>query len=300
MNVLFKIKVKTYLFLKKLFRKEFIVIDQKRIHEYDGKTATKSKFGFWYVGNIFDMSDLAHGVLKIGEIEPEITNVVERILTRLMQEKKDIVFFDIGSNTGYYALLAAYMGKGLVRSYGFDPVSEFCQIAEESTRLNRLEQLCFFYTYALGNTNGEVTIHMASTGTTLYPELRGNFDLPQRKVPQITLDNLQTKEHIPDADFIIMDIEGHEFQALQGSQVMLARSMPVIFYESVQSEKVAGFENEHYYAMQKLLQGLGYNLFLVQDEKLTPVSDSFKIEGVQMYLAIHPSKHAQLTQLFSK
>jgi len=86
-------------------------------------TADKSDMGFWYSGNVINSNDIAYGILRNGKVEVEETNLVLKILNQLSISQT--VFYEIGANSGYYGILAAYFGKGSVSTFSFEPLDEF-------------------------------------------------------------------------------------------------------------------------------------------------------------------------------
>ena len=122
--------------LNKLSGKKFLYFANK---DYFAKTAAKSVFGFWYVGDILDTSDLAYGVLNNGLIEKDDSNLVESILKKI-QTKGSVAFYDVGANSGYYGILAAWLGKSTTQVYSFEPQQKYVECLNESLELNRLEE----------------------------------------------------------------------------------------------------------------------------------------------------------------
>lgn len=62
---------------------------------------------------------------------------------------------------------------------------------------------------------------------------------------------------VPDLDFLKMDIEGSEVDALQGAQATIRRCQPVILFENKQLWRQFGHRPD---APQRFLSGLGYRL----------------------------------------
>lgn len=104
-------------FLEKIINKK-IVYYSKNENNLLGRTAVKSSFGFWYVGDVLDTADISYGILNKGLVEKNETNLVVKILNKLTEER-NICFYDIGANTGYYGIMAGYLGSGKIRKVLF-------------------------------------------------------------------------------------------------------------------------------------------------------------------------------------
>jgi hypothetical protein len=101
--------------------------------------------------------------------------------------------------------------------------------------------------------------------------------------------------NIPSPDFIKIDIEGHEFFALEGASQTLKESRPVLFIEIARNLVNIGrdFINPHYEETFDLLSGFGYEAYIAHDNKLKKVDPTVEKDGVFMYLFLHKDTHAQ-------
>lgn len=139
-------------------------------------TAVKSPLGFWYAGNVRNGTDIAYGILNSGMVEPEETKLVIRLLKQLLERQAIVNFYDIGANTGYYGILSAFLAKGKIRTFAFEPLEENYKYLKESVYLNRLEEYFKIFTLALGDKNSEEIIYGSGTGASLNKEF---LDMPK-------------------------------------------------------------------------------------------------------------------------
>jgi FkbM family methyltransferase len=285
-----KIFIKIINYLGKLSSKKFVYFPQDRAK--NNLSAVKSDLGFWYAGNVLDTSDMAYGVLYNGEVEADGTKLVGEVLKQLLTKKQSLVFYDIGANTGYFGVMAAFLGKGKITTYSFEPVIEFNEIERETLKLNSLQSICKIFNIALSNKEGTAEIFLAGTGTSINKKFQGR-QFPSRRVPMQKLDNLVTQENLFPADFLKIDVEGHELAVLQGAEQSIKKALPVIWFESALTLKVNNFKNADFFATQDFLKGLGYRVFFCGPE-LTVVPLSSIADGVAMYLALHPEMHKDL------
>ncbi len=263
-------------------------------------TAVKSSLGFWYAGWILDSSDIANGILSNGVIEADGSKLVTNLLQYLLAEKPRLTFFDVGANTGYFGILAAFLGQGKISSYAFEPVLEFKRVEEETIKLNRLENLCKVYNVGLSNQNGQQQIFLAGTGSSFNREFVGKQAGASRTVKIVRLDDFAKAENLPGPDFMKIDVEGLELDVLQGCAGLLGSFKPVIWYESAKTIKAGNFYNQNFNKTFEFLNQLGYRIFLQAGEKLSEIAGLPKAvpDGVSMYLALHTKVHAKLIETF--
>src|ERR1700722_18440066 len=117
----------------KLTNRVFVYIPAARFgHAF---TAVKSDLGFWYAGNLANRSDIAYYIWCNGQTEPEGTALVLEILGLLKKQKPKLIFYDVGANTGYFGIMAAFVGQGATTVYSFDPVIEHNETERQSILL---------------------------------------------------------------------------------------------------------------------------------------------------------------------
>ncbi len=264
-------------------------------------TAVKSSVGFWYSGNVLDMSDIAHGILYNGVVEPDGTQLVLNILKQLQTKQEELVFYDIGANTGYFGVMAAYIGKGKIHTYSFEPIKKNNLIESETLSLNNLNSLCDIYNVALGDISGEAEFFLAGSGSSLSKDFLGNrhSKLDKVKVPVYKLDEFAQLHNLKLPDFMKIDVEGFELQVLKGSQRIISLSYPVIWYESALTANSNNFKNNSFFDTQSNLQNLGYKVFLCSPELQEVKSDKI-VDGVSMYLALHLERHKDLLAVIGR
>lgn len=198
-----------------------------------------------------------------------------QIMTRYLNQ--DSVYLDIGTNIGYHALaIHKYIGCAI---QGFEPHPDHFTIAAYNCR----EKPIRIYNTALGNTNG--TINMKR----FDPEVQGNYgevsvDKSDDGVP-VTMIKLDQLEELTRVDLMKIDVEGFEFQVLQGGTETILKHKPVIFYEAI--------EKEAWDPCFKFLRDMGYNQYWVtcRTKPLAPTyketeDNPFDIFGVSNILAV--------------
>jgi FkbM family methyltransferase len=187
-----------------------------------------------------------------------------------------MVFLDIGSNAGVFALSAArkFEREGGGTVYAFEPASSTFQLLKENVHINRLSDLVAPVRTALGDYVGTAILSVNAPGRDGLNTL-GRSSHPdsqvvaQEQVPITILDTWLVESGIGHVDFIKMDIEGAELKALGGAIGLLQRpDAPVVFYESATST-TAGF-NYHPVEIIWLLEEYGYQVYFFDQGRIIP------------------------------
>jgi len=150
-------------------------------------------------------------------------------LLRLMLEflKPGSAMLDLGAHLGTFALTAAARG---CRALAVEASPLNAALLLQSVYANHWSKRLSVHHAAIGNRTGTVSFsshgpwgHVANAKT----------NLPSSKVPLIELDRLLVDERVDHLDFIKLDVEGSEIEALEGGRRFLRRSdAPPILYES--------------------------------------------------------------------
>lgn len=147
--------------------------------------------------------------------------------------EKDALFFDIGANTGIYTSFAQ-------RFIPADSVYAFEPIPELFTRLKYMFRKSNIYKMAFSNEISEKQFKIPSicgkefkSRGTLNVTYKENDETRSRviDVRTDTIDNFVKKRNISRIGFIKIDVEGHEFQVIEGGLETLKEQKPVLQIE---------------------------------------------------------------------
>jgi len=135
------------------------------------------------------------------------------------------VVFDIGAHVGYFTLLASRLVGADGKVFAFEPLPVNLAYLNQHKRVNRATNVQIL-PVAVGGSEGEMSMDMRSgTGRgRLDSEIAGGG--PRVKV--VNLDALVDRGDLPGPDFIKMDVEGAEGEALRGAAGLLVRHRPTI------------------------------------------------------------------------
>ncbi len=163
--------------------------------------------------------------------------------------KKGMTFLDVGAQTGYYSLLAHSLGAKIV--FSFEPDIHSLKILNSNISLNNLNHKTIIFQKALYDITTKA--HIKSTRMKLIPNDK-RFSLKETDKKDIkkksenfirtyteVFDNLKNVSLKKKIDFVKMDIEGAELNALKGMKKMLKRFKPKLLL-SIHPQKMVPFK----------------------------------------------------------
>lgn len=267
---------KTFSLISRLFekitgKKLFYLTPNK--HNALGKTAVWCELGFWYVGDVYDSADIAYGISQNGLVEKDDTELVVKILSEFVNP----VVYDIGANTGYYGILAATKFAATVHS--FEPIPEHIACIKESSRINGVKDIVFTHALALGSKEESLELSLSGSGSTLIKNFLGEASFPTLKVTVKTADSL----NLPAPHFIKIDVEGYEWEVLQGAQKTIKNYKPICFIEIAKTFSERNFVHKNWDDIINFFQELDYKIQRNTSDGLIELTDNIP-NGVHMYL----------------
>ena len=155
---------------------------------------------------------------------------VQRALVQHLQPGD--VFYDVGSNIGFFALLAARLVGPAGSVHAFEAVPSLAADVRANAWLNRLRNVTV-HPVAIGDHDGPVelleTRHPG--GATIAVE-----DPPEDVTATITvecraLDTLLERRELPPPALVKVDVEGAEERAILGMRQLLLTHQPKLLYE---------------------------------------------------------------------
>lgn len=199
-----------------------------------------------------------------GADQYEYTRIFEKMIPQCR------CFIDVGSNTGYYALLACSKNPG-IRAYAFEPASAPFHYLEKNIRINKLGNMTAF-PVALSDQPGTLEFfelsnpdhyhskyNLAGTGTLKEEDVRKQKH-ESRLVQADTLDRFIEKQKLPVVDLVKLDTEGTEHLVLKGAHHLLSHHKPIIICETLFNVIEAELEDA--------LRPYGYLFFNYRNGKL--------------------------------
>lgn len=136
------------------------------------------------------------------------------------------VIYDVGAFRGFYTVIGS-LGE---YSYGFEMSPQSFEILKDNSALNGDNTEVF--NKAVWNENSEVkTKNKYDQGNSVGEG--------KATVEAVTLDKFSEKHKLP--DIIKIDVEGAEFQVLEGAEKVLQNHKPTLFIEIHRGEKLRSF-----------------------------------------------------------
>ena len=169
-------------------------------------------------------------------------------------------FFDIGSNIGYYSILAA-KSNPKIKVFAFEPAVGPYHYLKENIQLNRMEEQIKFFKLALSNKNGSLTFYEVANKKYSYLKynLAGEGNAGTKKtsrnfitneVKTLTLDNFIEANEISNIDLIKLDTEGTEIEILKSGSKCIDAFKPIIIcetlYDVIEAELEDFFKTKNY------------------------------------------------------
>jgi FkbM family methyltransferase len=181
-----------------------------------------------------------------------------------------MVIYDVG---GYQGLMTIFFAKAASRVITYEANPTNVVRILENAELNG-EKNVFVRSAAVGSEDGVLTLHfdpLMSGAASGNPEIAGQITSTGRgirewSVAMTTIDADISRFHLPPPDFVKIDIEGMELQALEGMAQTIAQSHPDFYVE------LHGASPEHKRAnasaVISFLTSRGYSVYAVEQKRL--------------------------------
>jgi FkbM family methyltransferase len=194
-----------------------------------------------------------------------------------------MTFVDVGSNVGYFTLLAASLGARVI---AYEPTPAVYKRLRENVALNSLRNVTLVNA-AVGNKSGTLTLYQSPDD----PEANNTFGEGDccLEVAAVTLDEDLAAHGIETVQVLKIDAEGAEPLVLTGAAKLMNSKMPPLILIEVNSHclHAAGSSPE---AVLELLQRSGYRCVEMEPEL-------YKGQPVANVVAIPPQLNITLPSI---
>lgn len=133
------------------------------------------------------------------------------------------VVYDVGANVGFYTLLASVLVGEKGHVYAFEPLPGNLSNLRKHLEMNHVKN-CSLIDAAVSSTNGEAMFDPSADRCTAHLSMSGSIH-----VRTVALDTLVSRKEILPPSFMKIDIEGAEYDCLQGCAETIRTFRPVIF-----------------------------------------------------------------------
>jgi len=154
---------------------------------------------------------------------PEREAAFMKILRQELTE--DMTAIDLGANIGYVTLTMAELVGPSGRVYAIEPHPRNYSILVKNIEANGYTSFAFPYQMGISNVSGVSKFHI-SDKSNLHSMSATKHSKASINIPISTLDDFMKDKGYP--NFIKMDIEGHEVEALEGMYNTLRNAEPPV------------------------------------------------------------------------
>ena len=214
------------------------------------------------------------------DLRLSIHGVVEPFETELVKKgiKEGDVVLDIGANIGYYTLIFAKLVGEEGKVFAFEPEPENFALLKKNVEINGYKNVILVQK-AVSNKTGRTKLYLCEESAgdhRIYDWLDGRQSI---EIEVIRLDDY-FKDYDGKIDFIKIDIQGAESEAIQGMSNLLDKNKTVKIITEFAPLwlKRSGIEPEEFL---KLLQKHDFKLYRVDKQKIKPLINLRKL--LQIY-----------------
>ncbi|MDW8334755.1 MAG: FkbM family methyltransferase [Bacteroidia bacterium] len=213
----------------------------------EGKTLRLHHYGTYLENNIFWTG-------LYGNFEGKSLETWEKLCRRAK------TIFDIGANTGVYALLAK-LNRPDAKVFAFEPIPAVFRKLQANAAANGFDVVCD--PRAVSDANGSAVIYLPENEHLYSVTVNKNLNRPEIPVQKLEVQTVRLtdfcREHaIEKVDLLKIDVETHEPEVLSGMQEILIRDRPDMIVEILLDDVGRKVES--------ILEGLDYAYFHI-DEK---------------------------------
>ncbi len=155
-----------------------------------------------------------------------LDGIRERFLTNKIKDELSpgMTCVDIGANIGYYVLMEAQAVSDKGKVYAIEPVQHNFELLRKNIGINNYDSIVDAYQLAIGSENGTAKLYL-SRNSNLHNLIGGNTNLGYVETKLSRLDDF-LEDKSSEVDFIRMDIEGYEYEAISGMEKTLVAGKP--------------------------------------------------------------------------
>ena len=163
-------------------------------------------------------------------------------------------FVDVGAHVGYYTVRMAKKCREVV---AFEPNPKNRGILLRNLELNNMHNVTI-YPYAVGESRYKAKLWLAGAGSTL---LKGFVEGDSVEVDVVPLD-----EVVGYADVVKIDVEGYDWNVIQGMKNLLSKYKPTLIIEH---HDFRHYRTQDYPKIRNYLKSLGYiEIYLTTPHRL--------------------------------
>ena len=137
------------------------------------------------------------------------------------------IVYDIGANVGYYSLMAAVLAGNTGHVYAFEPLPRNVEFLKQHVALNMMADMISVFEVAVSDRTGVAAFDLGASTSMGHLAESGEIEVKQAR-----LDDMLAAGEIKPPDYIKVDVEGAEFEVLNGARKLLEKYRPIIFLDT--------------------------------------------------------------------
>ena len=216
---------------------------------------------------ILDKDDVAmSGYLALGSYEPETIKHFKDSL------KEGATAVDIGTNIGYYTIIAGKKIGPRGKVFAYEPNKDSFSLLKQNIEINNFCNVTPL-NIALSDSSGERVLYFGDNKCT-HSFADNRKTGKNQVVTTDTLDNSLKKYGSPRVDVIKMDIEGAEILALEGMTETIERSPGLIIFTEFYPKAIKRLGKSPIKFLERFRE-LNFSIFIISEDKkgLIPLKD---------------------------
>lgn len=181
--------------------------------------------------------------------------------------KPGAVVIDIGAHIGLFSVIASQVVGKSGKVYAFEPAPSTYALLQKTVRINHQEKEIETFQKAVGKETGKITFFISddkadnSNSLVQYKEDRSLHGID---VAVTSIDNFVQEKNISKLDFIKIDVEGAEYDTLQGAVHTLKSLRPACIV-AIHPEPIAA-KGDNLEDIYDLITGCNYRITLDKKE----------------------------------
>lgn len=208
---------------------------------------------------LLDKDDVAmSGYLALGSYEPETI----RIFKESLEEGATVI--DIGTNIGYYTIVAGKKVGPKGKVFGYEPNMDSFNLLQRNILINNFDNITPI-NLALSNISGERVLYFGDNKCT--HSFADNRKTGKNEIVLTdTLDNSLKKYGSPKIDVIKMDIEGAEILALEGMAETIERSPRLTIFTELYPKAIRRLGRSPLEFLEKM-RDFGFSISVIDEDR---------------------------------
>jgi FkbM family methyltransferase len=238
-------------------------------------------------------------ILNFNFYEKTDSDMIFQLVKSLLNDKenkedKEVNFFDIGANIGWYSIGIA-KSFDRINVFAFEPIPLTFEKLKVNIRSNKVNVNA--YNFGFSNQEQELTFYYCPEGSGNASSANlANLDNTQEIPCSVKkLDDFVAENLFLNIDFIKCDVEGAELFVYQGGIESIKKNMPIIFTEMLR--KWSAKFNYNPNQIIDLLSSIGYRCFTAKEDKLVEFFKMSENTTETNFFFLHSINHAEMIRL---